>query len=81
VWVSFVRRLEFNTFTVTLVGRRHQKSNHVKGWSGPGQVQSLGDFDGLDAPGLCFLRQWLKMLALQVTGTFITIYVCVCVKD
>jgi hypothetical protein len=29
----------------------HLKSSHVKGWYSPGWVRSLGDFDGLDAPG------------------------------
>ena len=32
------------------------KSNHAKGWCGPGWVRSSGDFDGLDALGLCFLK-------------------------
>ena len=32
------------------------KSNHAKGWWGPGWVQSLGDFYSLDAPGLWFLK-------------------------
>lgn len=36
----------------------YQKSNHAKGWCGPGRVRSLGDFDGLDAPGSWPLSQW-----------------------
>jgi hypothetical protein len=35
---------------------RGQKSNHVKGWCGSGPVRSPGDFDGLDALELRFLK-------------------------
>ena len=31
------------------------KSNHAKGWCGPGWVRSSGDFDSLDSPGSWFL--------------------------
>ena len=37
-----------------------KKSIHVKGWCGPGRVRSSAIIDGLDAPGLCILSQWLE---------------------
>jgi hypothetical protein len=33
-----------------------KKSSHVKGWCGSGRMQSLGNFDGLDAPESRFLK-------------------------
>jgi hypothetical protein len=49
------------------IKRRHlKKSNHAKDWCGPGQVRSLGDFGGLDAPGSRFLNH---KLVSQVTDT------------
>ena len=35
---------------------REKTSNHVKGWCGSRRVRSSGDFDGLDAPELWFLK-------------------------
>jgi hypothetical protein len=42
---------------VVVEGRHPKKSIHVKGWCGPGRVQSPSDFDRLDAPRSWFLRQ------------------------
>lgn len=37
-----------------------QNSSEIKGWCGLGRVQSLGDFDGLDAPRSQFLKPEIK---------------------
>jgi hypothetical protein len=42
---------------VKIIGDK--KFSHVKGWCGSGEVQSLGDFDGLDAPESWFLNHRL----------------------
>jgi len=52
---------------VTISKLSGKKSNHVKGWCGPGQgwygpsrVQSPGDFDGLVALGWWFIKLHVK---------------------
>jgi len=45
-----------------------KKSIYVNGWCGSGQVQSLGDFDGLDAPESRFLKTWASPAGHEQTS-------------